>query len=115
VHGQAADQVDGVLAGADLGLAAAQLDGQLADRAAFPPQHQAGVRAGVVAVQRDVDLVDQGAQQLFAVLVGGRGRVPDGAEIAAEGEDRLFLFGGQGFRARGLAAGQLGLGVGELA
>ena len=38
VHGQPADQVDGVLIGADFRLRAAQRDGQLADRAAFPPQ-----------------------------------------------------------------------------
>ena len=52
VHGQAADQVDGVLVGADLRLRAAQRDGQLADRAAFPPQDQAGVRVRVVAAER---------------------------------------------------------------
>ena len=84
--------------GADGGLAAAQRDGQLADRAAFPPQDQGGVRAGVVAVQRDVHLIEQGAQQLLAVLVGGGRGVPDGAEVIAEGEDRLFLLRGQGFR-----------------
>ena len=77
MHGQAADQADGVLVGADLRLRAAQRDGQLADRAAFPPQDQAGVRVGVVAAGGDVHLVQQGAQQLLAVLVGGGRRVPD--------------------------------------
>src|SRR5271165_5951317 len=72
VRGQPPDQVDGVLAGAYLGLRAAQRDSQLADRAAFPPQDQAGVRVRVVAAGGDVDLIEQGAQQLLAVLIGGK-------------------------------------------
>ena len=32
-----------------VGLLAAQRHGQLGDRAAFPAQHQVGVRAGIVA------------------------------------------------------------------
>jgi len=91
VHGKPADQVNGVVVGADFRLRAAQRHGQLGDRAAFPPQHQARVRLGVVAAQGDVHLVQQGAQQLLAVLVGGGRGVPDGAEVAAEGEDGLFV------------------------
>jgi len=62
VHGQAADQRGGVFIGADLGLRAAQRHGQLADRAALPPQDQAGVRVRVVAAGGDVHLLQQGAQ-----------------------------------------------------
>jgi hypothetical protein len=73
------------------------------------------VRAGVVAAQRDVHLIEQGAQQLLAVLVGGGRSVPDGAEVIAEGQDRLFLLRCQGFRACGRAAGELGFCVGQFA
>ena len=81
-----------------------------------PFQRSSEVRAGlvVVAVHADADLVEQGAQQLFAVLVGGGGRRPHPGEVVAEGEDRLLLVRGQGFRARGLAASELVLGVGQL-
>jgi hypothetical protein len=50
----------------------------------------------------------------FAVGVGGGRRRPHPGEVVAEGEDRLFLVRCQGFRARGLAASEFGLGVGEL-
>ena len=113
VHGQPADQVDGVLVGADLRLRAAQRDGQLADRAAFPPQDQAGVRVRVVAAGGDVHLLQQGAQQLLAVLIGGGRRVPDLAEVVAEGQDRGPLGRGEGLGPGGLAAGELGFGIGE--
>jgi len=73
------------------------------------------VRAGIVAVQRDVHLLQQGAQQLLAVLVGGGRGVPHLAEVAAESQDGLFLLRGEGFRACGLAAGQLSFGVGQFA
>ena len=89
VDGEAADQADGVLVGAEpsRGLAL-DGDGQLADRPAFPAQHQVGVSGVVVAVDGDVDFVQQGAQQLLAVLVGGGRRVPDGLQVIAEGQDR---------------------------
>jgi hypothetical protein len=62
----------------------------------------------------DADLVQQGAQQLLAVLVAGGGRRPHPGEVVTEGEDGPFLVRGQGFRARGRAAGQFLLGVGQL-
>ena len=108
VDGEAADQVDGVLAGADLRWLALERDGQLGDRAAFPAQQQVGAAFGVVAADGDVDLVQQGAQQLLAVLVGGGGRVPDLVQVVAEGQDRVPC--SAAVRAAGrccLAAGQL--------
>ena len=62
VHGQPAQQVDGVLVGADLRLTTAQRHGELADRAALPAQHQLGVRGGVLALQGDVDFLKQSTQ-----------------------------------------------------
>src|SRR4029453_13454113 len=41
----------------------------------------------MVAVHSDVYLVEQGAQQLFAVLVGGGRRGPHLVEVLAEGGD----------------------------
>ena len=76
VDGQPADQVDGVLVCADLGGLAPDRHGQLADRAAFPPQQQVRPALGVVAVDVDGDFLQQGAQQLLAVLVGGGRRCP---------------------------------------
>ena len=58
--------------------------GQVGDGAAFPAQQQFGVGVGVVAVHVDVDLVEQAAQQLFAVLVGGGGRRPCFGEVVTE-------------------------------
>src|SRR6476620_3253953 len=85
VGGQAAHQVDGVFGGAQ------PVDGfafdrhrQVGDRAAFPAQQQLGVGVGVVAVHGDVDLLEQAAQQLFAVLVGGGGRRPCFGEVVTE-------------------------------
>ena len=115
VDGEAAQQVDGVLVGAQpVGWFALERHGQFGDRAALPAQQQLGAAAVVVAVHADADLVEQGAQQLFAVLVGGGRRRPHRGEVVAEGEDRRFLLRGQGFRARGLAASEFGLGVGQL-
>jgi hypothetical protein len=65
-------------------------------------------------VHGDVDFLQQGAQQLLAVLVGGARRQPDLPEVVPESEDRLFLLWCQGFRACSLAAGEFGLGVGQL-
>ena len=69
---------------------------------------------GVAAVSGDVDLVEQGVQELFAVAVGGGGRVPHRREVVAEGQDRRFLLWCQGFRACCFAVGEFGLGVGEV-
>ena len=89
VGGQTAHQVDGVLVGAQpVGRFAFDRYGQVGDGAAFPAQHQLGVGVGVVAIHGDVDLVEQAAQQLFAVLVGGGRRRPYAGEIVTEREDR---------------------------
>jgi hypothetical protein len=45
---------------------------------------------------------------------GGGGRVPDLAEVTAQGQDRGLLGRGEGLGPGGLAAGQLGFGVGGL-
>ena len=81
VRGQPADEVDGVFAGADGGWLAFDRHGQFGDRAAFPAQDQFGSAVGVVAVDGDVEVVEQGAQQLFAVFVGGARGVPDRFQV----------------------------------
>ncbi len=112
---QAAQQVDGVLLGAQtLWRLAFDRHGQFGDRAAFPAQHEISAAFLVVAAHADADFVQQAAQQLFAVLVGGGRRRPRFTEVAAESQDGLFLLRGQGFRARMLAAGEFFLGVGDL-
>ena len=89
VGGEAADQVDGVLVGAQpVGWFAFDRHRQFGDRAALPAQQQFGVCVGVVAVHVDVDFVEQAAQQLFAVLVGGGRRRPRAGEVVTEREDR---------------------------
>jgi hypothetical protein len=88
-------------------------DGQLGDRSAFPPQDQAGAAGVLVTVHGDVHLLQQGAQQLLAVLIGG-GSVPDGLKVIAEGQDGGALGGGERGGPGGLAAGELGLGGGQL-
>jgi len=76
------EQRDRVLVGADRWLVARQCDGELGDRAAFPADRDAG--AVLFAVDVEDDFLDQAAQQLLAVAVGGRGRGPHAAEVAAE-------------------------------
>ena len=58
--------------------------------------------------------LDQAAQQLLAVAVGGRGRRPDAAEVGAERQQLLALVLGERPRALLLAQRELGLGLGEL-
>jgi len=58
-------------------------------------QDQVSVSGIVVAVHGDVHLVQQGAQQLLAVLIGGGRRVPDGLQVVAEGQDRGALGAGE--------------------
>jgi len=89
VHGQTPDEVDGVFVGADFGLSAFEWHGQFADRAAFPAQDEVGLVVVGVAVQGDVDFVEQGVQELFAVAVGGGGCGPDLVQVVAEGQDRV--------------------------
>jgi hypothetical protein len=67
---------------------------------------------GVVAAHGDVHFVEQAAQQLFAVFVGGGRRRPHAGEIVAEGQDHRFLVRGKGFRSGGFEAGEFGLSVG---
>jgi hypothetical protein len=113
VDGQSPEEVDGVLVGADRRWLALERHGQVTDRSALPAQDQICAALGAVAVDGDVDFLEQGAQQLFAVLVGGgRGR-PYLVEVVAEGEDGGALVGGEGLGAGGGAAGQLGLGRGQ--
>jgi len=69
-----------------------------------PPFHRRIRRAygsGFVAAGGDVHFLQQGAQQLLAVLVGGGGRVPHLAEVVAEGDDRRALGRGEGLRPGG--------------
>ena len=68
VDGQRADQFDGVLVSADLGGLAPDRHGQLADRAAFPPQQQVSSALGVVAV--DGDLADAAAERAAILALG---------------------------------------------
>ena len=90
-----------------------QRDSELGDRAALPADRDG--RAVLFAFDVEDDFVDQGAQQLFAVAVGGRGRGPHAAEVAAEREQLLALSVGQRLRALLLAQRELGFGLGELA
>ena len=69
IHGQAANQGDGVLVGAHRGRPSWQGNADVTDQAAVPAQGQAHlVRFAVV---RDDDLFEQGAQQFLAVAIGG--------------------------------------------
>ena len=112
VDGQPADQVDGVLVCADLGGLAPDRHGQLADRAAFPPQQQVRPALGVVAVDVDGDFLQQSAQQLLAVLVGGGRCCPYLFQVVARGQDGGAFGGGQGLGPGLLTAGKFGTSVG---
>jgi hypothetical protein len=61
VEGQAADQFDRVVTGADLWLGPFERNRQFADRAAFPADLQLGAAAGVIGGDGDDDSVEQGA------------------------------------------------------
>jgi len=112
VDGEPADQVDGVLAGAVLGGLAFERHGEFGDRAAFPPQQQFGAAFGRVAVHGDGDFVDQGAQQLLAVLAGGGRCCPYLFQVVAQGQDGGAFGGGQGLGPGLLTAGKFGTSVG---
>jgi hypothetical protein len=75
-EGQAADQLDCVVIGADLVLGPFERDRQFADRAAFPTNLQVGVAAGVIGCDGDDDFVKEGVQELLTVLIGGGRRGP---------------------------------------
>jgi hypothetical protein len=110
MDGQAADQLDRVVIGADLGLGPFERNRQVADRATFPADLQLGAAGGAIGWDGDDDVVQEGVQQLFAVLFGGARRGPDPLEILTQGQDRGALGGAEGSGAAFLAAGQLGLG-----
>jgi hypothetical protein len=65
-------------------------------------------------VQCNDHVLDQGAQQLFAIAVGGRRRIPHTCEIGAEGQDRGAFRGAERPRALLLPTRQLALRSGEL-
>ena len=111
VGGEAGEQRDRVLVGADRGLVSWQRDDQLGDRAA-PPADRDG-RAVLLALDVEDDFFDQAAQELLAVAVGGCGRGPHAAEVCAEREQLLAFGVGQRPRSLLLAQRELGFGVGE--
>ena len=114
VDGEAADQVDGVLVGAQpVGWFAFDRHDSSVIAPPFQRSSSSACAVGVVAVHADVDFVEQAAQQVFAVLVGGGRRRPHGGEVVPERQDHRFLLWGQGFRSGRFAAGEFGLGVGE--
>jgi len=97
VHGQAADQVDGVLVGAEpLLLPGDDRDGQVGDGAAFPAEHQIGAARG--PVDGDDDLAEQRGQEFLAVPVGGARRCEDDVEVFTQRQDLCFLLGCQNCR-----------------
>ena len=92
---------------------AGERDGELGDRAASPADRER--RAALLALDVDDDFLDQAAEQLLAVAVGGGGRRPDAAEVGAERQQLLALLVGERARSLLLAQRELGLGLGELA
>ena len=108
VDGEPLQQRDRVLVGADRRLVAGERDGELGDRAAAPADRQR--RAALLARDVEDHLLDQAAQQLLAVAVGGRRRGPHAAEVGAKPEQLLALGRGERARALVLAQGELGLG-----
>lgn len=110
VHGQAAEQGDGVLVGADRWRPALQGDGQVAGGAALPAQDQVSSPTGGVPGHRDAHLLEQAAEQLLALAVGGARRVEDGAEVVAQGEDGAALAAREGLWPGRLPAGELPFG-----
>ena len=75
------------------------------------PPRQRSVSSARLACTVDADdhLVEQGAQQFFAVPVGGGGRLPHRRDVGAQREDRGFLLRGKGFRALSLASARVRL------
>ena len=111
VDGEPPEEFDRVLVGADRGLVAQQRDRELGERAAVPADRHG--RLVVIAVDVEDDFLDQAAQQLFAVAVGGGGRGPHAAEVGAERKELLALGVGQGAWPLLLAKRELGFGFGE--
>jgi hypothetical protein len=73
-----------------------------------------GVRVGVLAVDSQGDVLEQGVQELLAVLVGGGVRRPDGGEVVGQGQDGGAFGRGQGCGPAAFAAGQVALGGGQV-
>ena len=111
VDGEPFEQRDRVLVGADRRLVARERDGELGERAAAPSHDQR--RAALLARDVEDHLLDQAAQKLLAVAVGGRRRGPHAAEVGAEPEQLLALGRGERAGALVLAKRELGLGGGE--
>jgi hypothetical protein len=89
VHGEPADQLDRVLVGADRRLRLGEGERQLGDRAALPADLDA--RTALLPVGVDDDLVDQAAQELLSVAVGGCRCGPHASEVGAERQQSLAL------------------------
>ena len=92
-------------------LGAAELEAQFGNGTAPPTQGELG--SFLLAVDVDSDFFEKGAQQLFAVPVGGGGSGPHCADVGAQGGQGGAFVVGEGAGPGRLAAGQFGLGVGE--
>lgn len=90
VCGQAAQQLDGIFLGSDCCQARArQRHVELAQQTAAPAHRE--VRVELLSLDRHEDFLEQSAQRLFAVTVGGGGRGPDCVEILTECKHRGAL------------------------
>ena len=90
VGGEPSEQLDRVLVGADRW--AGGVGSVTASSVIAPPfQRIVSGRAALLALDVEDDFLDQAAQQLFAVAVGGRRRGPHAAEVGAEREQPLAL------------------------
>jgi hypothetical protein len=77
-------------------------DREFGVRAALPEEFKA--RVVLLAVDGEDNVLEQAAQELVAVSVGGRGRLSDAGEIGGEARERLSLLVAEG---RGAAAFEL--------
>ena len=104
--GEAADQLDGVLGQpAALGAAGVEAHAEFGAGAAFPADLDVGALVG--GMDGDDDVADERAQQLLAVAVGRRRRVPQPRQVAREPRERGALVVGQRRRAGLLERGEL--------
>src|SRR5207249_7858248 len=70
----------------------------LTEESAAPAQHHMSV--GLLALDAQSDLLEQRAQQFFAIPIARRRRRPDAVKILAEREDRVAFVAGEGTRSR---------------